>query len=117
MEKKTRSCLSLSHLQEVTDVRSTVLYKLGNNTPLSYFGMAMMGEGGELCNLLAKIERYKMGAADGGNSIRTEDITIEKLAEEAGGLMIYLAILTKRLGIDLEAAVVKTFNDKSVKMG
>ncbi|HYD90916.1 MAG TPA: hypothetical protein VEA37_05430 [Flavobacterium sp.] len=109
--------LTIPDLVEKCDERSTILYKLGPDTPISYWGMAMMGEGGELCNLLAKLERAKLGGADGGNSLKTEDITKEKLAEEMGGLVIYLAILSKRIGISLEDAIIKTFNDKSLKMG
>lgn len=109
--------LSIPDFVEACDKRSIDLFKLGYETPISYFGMAMMGEGGELCNLLAKIERVKMGGADGGNSIKVEEITREKLAEEIGGVAIYLSILTKRLGINLEDAMIKTFNDKSEKMG
>lgn len=106
----------LTTLEEECDHRSISLYRLDYSTPLSYFGMAMMGEGGEFCNLLAKLERRKLGGADGGNSIKTEDITKEKLAEEIGGMLIYLAILAKRLDISLEDSAIKTFNEKSVKM-
>lgn len=87
------------------------------NMPISYWGMAMMGEGGELCNLLAKIERVNAGAVDAGNSIAMSEITKEKLAEEIGGIVIYLAILSRYLGIDLETAMIDTFNAKSEKIG
>lgn len=114
-----KTCLSIAEIAEACDIRSSAKngFNLGYNTPISYFGMAMMGEGGELCNLLAKLERMKMGSIDAGNSITVAGITTEKLAEEIGGLFIYLSILSTRLGIDMERAVVKTFNDKSAKIG
>jgi len=109
--------LALPDLQLACDLRTRIAYKMGSDIPISYWGMAMMGEAGELCNLLAKVERVNSGGLDGGNSITAEEITDEKIAEEMGGLLIYLSILAYRLGINLEEAVRYTFNQKSIKIG
>lgn len=111
--------LSVPHLVEecVKRSESSKGFNMPADTPISYWGMSMMGEGGELCNLLAKLARTKAGAVDGGNSIAAEDITQIKLAEEIGGVFIYLAILSDKLGISLLDAIIKTFNDKSKKIG
>lgn len=37
------------------------------------------------------------------------------LAEEIGGIAIYLDLLASLLGISLEEAIIKTFNQKSLK--
>lgn len=124
-DKKTQKLItetdgiSLDEFVEQCNIRSNAPngFNMPDTIPISYWGMAMMGEGGELCNLLAKMERVKAGAVDGGNSLKVADITKEKLAEEIGGIMIYLSILCKRLGISLQDAMVNTFNEKSIKIG
>lgn len=108
--------LTLPNLVEKCDKRTRHTYNMGDDVPISFFGMAMMGEGGELCNLIAKLEYYRIGGVDGGNSTKVADITPEKLAEELGGLIIYAANVAKRLNIDLEKAIIDTFNTKSVKL-
>lgn len=111
--------VSIDEFVEQCNIRSNAPngFNMPDTIPISYWGMAMMGEGGELCNLLAKMERVKAGAVDGGNSLKVEEITTEKLAEEIGGIVIYLSILCKRLGISLQDAMVNTFNEKSIKIG
>lgn len=78
-------------------------HKLSNWTPLEWGGAAA-GEMGELCNLLKKLRR--------GDQPSMADI-----ASEIGDVVIYLDLLAARLNIDLEWAIVHTFNMKSEEIG
>ncbi|HEX4876700.1 MAG TPA: hypothetical protein VFV31_08515, partial [Chitinophagaceae bacterium] len=77
---------------------------------------ALAGEVGELCNMIKKLQRVEKGGADGGSSYTAKDITKEMLKEEIGGIAIYLDLLASLLDIDLEEAIIDTFNTKSAKM-
>lgn len=77
---------------------------------LAYWGNAIAGEVGELCNVIKKLERERLGLAGSRD-------TIEHLVEEIADVKIYLALLEADLGIDGDAAVVAKFNATSVKLG
>src|SRR5688572_6283970 len=67
--------------------------------------------------MIKKIERVKMGGIDAGNSYKAADITPAMLEDEIGGIFIYLDLLSALLGINLEKAIVETFNNKSETYG
>src|SRR5678815_1240727 len=66
---------------------------------------ACLGELGEAANVLKKVRRG--------------DLTLEeaqpKLTMEFADAVIYLELLAKQAGINLGAAVMETFNNKSIK--
>ena len=68
------------------------------------WGCALAGETGELCNLLKKVRRG-------------EPITIESIAKEMADIQTYLDLLAARLNIDLAAATIAKFNEKSREIG
>lgn len=107
--------LDLKLLRELSVQRAKNGFKTYENVPLTYWTTALMGEGGELCNMVKKMERVANGGIDGGSSYTAADITKEMLAEEIGGIAIYLDLLASLLGISLEEAIIKTFNSKSLK--
>ena len=88
-----------------------------DNQPLTYWTTALAGEVGELCNMIKKIQRVEKGGVDGGSSYMARDITKDMLKEEIGGIAIYLDLLASLLEIDLEDAIIDTFNNKSAKQG
>ena len=75
-------------------------------TPAQWL-QAVVGELGEYANARKKVERGDM----------TEGEAKEKLASELADVTIYLDLLAHRLGIDLGAAVMRTWNAKSEKLG
>ena len=92
-------------------------FKCYDNQPLTYWTTALAGEVGELCNMIKKMERVQRGGIDGGSSYTAKDINKEMLKEEIGGIAIYLDLLASLLDIDLQEAMVDTFNEKSEKYG
>jgi NTP pyrophosphatase (non-canonical NTP hydrolase) len=90
-------------------------FKTYSNVPKLFFTTALAGEVGELCNMIKKAERAKYGGLDAGTNHKAADITQELLSEEIGGIFIYLDLLASLYGIDLEDAIIKTFNEKSEK--
>lgn len=92
-------------------------FRCYDNQPLTYWTTALAGEVGELCNMVKKLQRVERGGVDGGSSYKASDITRERLAEEIGGIAIYLDLLASLLGIGLEEAITETFNRKSEALG
>lgn len=105
--------LNLSELRDKSVKRAIEGFNTYENVSILFFTTALAGELGELCNLVKKLERVKAGGLDAGTNEKAKDINRDKLAEEIGGIAIYLDLLASRLGIDLEQAIIKTFNDKS----
>lgn len=69
--------------------------------------MALVGEVGELGNLLKKIERGDF----------TLDDVRQEVSDELADVQIYLDLLAARLGIDLGVATREKFNSKSEQIG
>lgn len=109
--------LDLSAMRPVNVLRAKEGFKCYDNQPLTYWTTALAGEVGELCNMIKKMQRVEKGGVDGGSSYSAKDITKEMLKEEIGGIAIYLDLLASLLDIDLEEAIIDTFNSKSVKYG
>lgn len=105
--------LDLKKFRELSVARAKEGFKTYDNVPVTFFTTALAGELGELCNLIKKLERAKVGGLDAGTNHKAKDISKELLAEEIGGTLIYLDLLASLLDIDLEEAVIKTFNEKS----
>jgi len=76
----------------------------------SFRGLELAGEVGELCNLVKKLERERMG-------IRGSRVSILDLAQELADVMICLDLLAMHYSIDLAHVTREKFNDTSVKIG
>ena len=81
---------------------------------LSDWGVALVGEIGEACNIIKKLNRERDGIA--GNQELSSELR-DKLSDELADSLIYLDLLASAAGVDLEKAVVDKFNSVSVKMG
>lgn len=68
-------------------------------------GCALSGEIGEANNLIYKLH------------VRNKPIDLDRIAEELADSLTYLDLLASRLGIDLEAALIKKFNQVSDEQG
>lgn len=109
--------IDLTKFSEVNALRAIDRFNTFKNVPITYWTTAIAGEVGELCNMVKKLERVKHGGIDAGSSYKAADIDKAMLAEEIGGIFIYLDLISTLLEIDLQSAIVATFNDKSEKLG
>lgn len=81
---------------------------------LSDWAVATIGELGEACNIIKKLNRYRDGLV--GNS--QDEVELKKqLADEIADTMIYLDLLATAADIELERAVIEKFNRVSVRNG
>lgn len=85
-----------------------------NSWSVAEWGNAAAGECGEACNVAKKILRFRDNVA--GNKKSKEEY-IKDLASEIAGTLIYLDLWAASVGIDLEEAVTKEFNKKSLEIG
>ncbi len=81
---------------------------------LSDWGIAMVGEAGETCNAIKKLNREREGMVGNSESIKQLQ---DNLGEEIADTLIYLDLLAEYAGIDLEKVVTDKFNKVSVKLG
>lgn len=107
----------LQQLRRVSVERAKEGFKTYENQPLTYWPTAIIGEFGELCNMIKKLERARVSGHDSGHSYTAKDITPKMLREEIGGTLIYIDLLCSLIGIDLEDAIIETFNEKSEELG
>jgi NTP pyrophosphatase (non-canonical NTP hydrolase) len=77
---------------------------------MSFLGNAAAGEMGEVCNIIKKLERERLGLA-GSRS------TIAALAKELADVAIYTSLIAIKARINLDRAVMEKFNETSHKLG
>ena len=82
----------------------------GVKISLSFRGVELGGEAGEVCNEVKKLERHRMGIAGGKESI-------EGLREELADVMICADLIAMQFEIDLGEAIKAKFNKTSEKYG
>lgn len=82
---------------------------------VSDWSNAMAGEAGEVCNAVKKLRRWECQIQD-SRSIPPEELKL-KIAREIGDTYLYLNLLSLRLGIDIEQAIIDTFNRVSIQEG
>lgn len=75
-----------------------------------YFAVELAGEVGELCNIIKKVERERLGAPG-------SRVSLAAAAEELADVVIVADLLAKALDIDLSAAIIRKFNEVSEKRG
>ena len=107
--------LDLQKFRELSIERAKNGFKTYDNVSILFFTTALAGELGELCNLIKKLERAKVGGLDAGTNHKVKDITKELLTEEIGGIFIYLDLLASLLNVSLDEAIITTFNQKSTQ--
>lgn len=82
----------------------------GGALSLSFKGNELAGEVGELCNVIKKLERERLGLVG-------SRATKEQAEEELADVVICMDLIAMHLGVDLGAAVAKKFNATSRKYG
>lgn len=96
--------LTFRAFQAINKYRSEAVFPVCNQWISSDWSNALAGETGELCNIIKKIRRG-------------ETPPREAIEEELGGVVAYAFLTASYFGIDLQDAVVKTFNAVSEKKG
>ena len=106
---------TLQKLKKANALRCVEAFKhtVGSWTPTDW-ACAVAGETGELCNLVKKWHRGDL--KDNHNPFAGQK-EIEKMANEAADIVIYLDLFCQKMGIDLDAAIRNKFNYTSHKMG
>lgn len=97
--------LSLHTLREANEMRQKE-WDPGDQITLEFRGNELAGEVGEVCNVVKKLARERMG-------IRGSRDTEEHLAEELADVIICVDLIAAALGIDLADAVRAKFNATS----
>ena len=77
---------------------------------------AMAGEAGEVCNAIKKLRRQEDNIRQAESSNIRQEL-IDDVKTEIGDTFLYLDLLAQRLGINMEQAVVDTFNRVSKREG
>lgn len=100
--------LNFEDLRKANDRRQDAWENAQDKLDLSYLGNAAAGEVGEMCNVIKKLERERLG-------LRGSRATMADLAEEMADVIIYLDLIAAKANIDLGEAVRDKFNKTSVK--
>ena len=82
----------------------------GTTFSLSFRGLELGGETGELLNELKKLERIRLGLAGG-------KCDLQAIEEELADVMICVDLIAMDLDIELGPAIQKKFNKTSEKFG
>lgn len=107
--------LTFSKLRETNLSRTDRWNPRGLETwDLSGWTVAMMGEAGEACNVIKKLNRIRDGMT--GNRIGEKELQ-RALTDELADIVIYLDLLAARAGINLESAIIHKFNETSARVG
>lgn len=87
----------------------------GSDWSLSQWTTAVLGELGELANLIKKIERKDFALDDTLTDPKTKEVMTYRayVGKEAADVACYLDILSYRLGVDLGDAIREKFNEVS----
>lgn len=99
-------------LQElrVANEKRHIEWAKGASIPLSFRGLELAGEAGEVCNELKKIERTRLGMVGGRSGT-------DALKEELADVLVCVDLIAMDLGIDLSDALRDKFNKTSEKYG
>lgn len=100
------------NLDELRDAnqRRHVEWAKGDAVPLSFRGLELGGETGELLNELKKLERIRLGLAGGKDDLQA-------IEEELADVMICVDLIAMDLGIELGPAIRAKFDKTSQKFG
>ena len=105
----------IKQFAKVSKERSDVWGKVSEQGPLTpeYWGNALAGEVGELCNFLKKLARTRKGMA----GAKPEAELKVAIAKEIADVYTYLDLIATEFGIDWPMEVVNKFNEVSERNG
>lgn len=105
----------IARFSKLSKERSDVWGRVSEFGPLSpeYWGNAIAGEVGELCNFLKKLARSRRGMAGAVD----EEYLKKAIAKEIADVIIYADLIATDLGISWPQAVIDKFNEVSERNG
>ncbi len=77
---------------------------------------AMAGEVGEACNLIKKMRRLVLRDSDWGEVALKDRTKVREVIDELADVVIYADLLATRMGEKLERAIVRKFNEVSIRV-
>lgn len=101
--------MNLSDFREANVARCEQYFHSIQSWSLSDWATAMMGEGGEACNLIKKLHR--------GDFDDNEAEALHKIADEIADMVTYADLLLAAIGTPLSFALRKKFNEVSDRKG
>lgn len=118
--KSNKQSLTFAKLHDVNLKRCKRWHKQDDlsDWSISDWACAMAGEAGEICNAVKKLRRLQDNLPsknDKGREIKSYEQAKKKIGEEIADTLLYLNLLSTRLGLSLEEEVVKKFNSVSRK--
>lgn len=111
----TANDLTFDDLRIVNVTRCERFFHPLNDWTPAEWACAVAGEAGEVCNAVKKLRRVR----DGTNTSKdpqSEAEAVAAIADELADTIIYCDLLAARLGIHLNDAVRKKFNEVSDRM-
>jgi NTP pyrophosphatase (non-canonical NTP hydrolase) len=96
---------------QVREFEDTTHYFPEHEDSVAYLATALAGEVGETCN---EIKKFLRGDFDNDPDFKPSQVLMYKLQKELPDILIYLVMLSTKVGVDLEAAYKekKRFNDE-----
>lgn len=109
--------LNLKKFREVNVSRCVKAFKHNlHSWSVAEWTNALAGEAGEACNIAKKMIRLRDKVA-GNKAGMTYNDYKKMLRQELADIVIYADLTAAREGIDLEEAIIETFNNKSDELG
>lgn len=115
--------LTFARLSEVNAARCEQSFHPIHDWTPSEWAVAAAGEMGEACNVIKKMRRLEtsaIAAASVAAAKQEHSNTVllrDELADELADAVTYIDLLCTRMGINLEAAIVRKFNKVSSIVG
>jgi len=91
-----------------------------NSWDINRWAVACLGEAGEMCNAIKKLNRVEdeyLNINEGDRQLDTKEKAIAKIKQEIGDTAVYLDLIASRLGLNLEDCIREVFNNKSQEYG
>ncbi|MGA9722683.1 MAG: hypothetical protein WBQ86_09530 [Candidatus Binatus sp.] len=110
--------LTFEELREANLSRGQRWHKGGlDEWSVAQWAVAAAGEMGEICNAVKKLDRIEDGIAnisEPNRQLSTREEAVRAIGAEIADTVIYLDLLSQRLGLDMAAEVSKKFNKVSL---
>ena len=88
-----------------------------NSWSLSDWGVAMLGEAGEACNFIKKLNRVRDGLIGNKGDDADAELLRKKLGKEIADTVIYCDLLAQAAGFNLSDLIAQKFNEVSERNG
>jgi NTP pyrophosphatase (non-canonical NTP hydrolase) len=110
--------MNLKHFSTVNLSRYLRWHPQGiNSWTRSDWAVAMVGEAGEACNFIKKLNRLRDGLVGNRGEDADAELLRKKLGKEIADVVIYCDLMAQAEGLDLSTLIAEKFNEVSVRNG